>query len=82
MLGKGDFKALLRWRLAIREEVKPIVATSIITDLFDLQLGLDVKTMDTEDITEHQEVAEVVDEEEDISNEVCDFHFQPSFSVF
>jgi AdoMet-dependent rRNA methyltransferase SPB1 len=29
VLGKGDFKALLKWRLAIREEVKSIITTSI-----------------------------------------------------
>jgi hypothetical protein len=53
-----------------------------ITEIFDLQLGLDVKTKDTEEVTEHQEVAEVVDEEEEISKEVCVFHLQISFAVF
>jgi hypothetical protein len=45
----------------------------------DLQLGLDVKTKDTEDITEHQEVAEVLDEDEAISQEVCIFSPSPIF---
>ncbi|KAF9056269.1 Spb1 C-terminal domain-containing protein [Panaeolus papilionaceus] len=53
VLGKGDFKALLKWRLAIREEI-----------------GIDVKTKDTEDATEHVEVIDVVDEEQQISEEL------------
>ncbi|KAF8912762.1 Spb1 C-terminal domain-containing protein [Gymnopilus junonius] len=53
VLGKGDFKALIKWRLALREE-----------------LGLDLKTKDTEDVTEHVEVVEVVDEEQEISEEL------------
>ncbi|KIM48099.1 hypothetical protein M413DRAFT_439809 [Hebeloma cylindrosporum] len=53
VLGKGDFKALLKWRLALREE-----------------LGLDLKTRGTEDATEQVEVVEIVDEEQEISEEL------------
>ncbi|KDR85096.1 hypothetical protein GALMADRAFT_233718 [Galerina marginata CBS 339.88] len=53
VLGKGDFKALIKWRISLREE-----------------LGLDVKTKDTEDATEHVEVVEVIDEEQEISEEL------------
>ncbi|PPQ85885.1 hypothetical protein CVT25_015827 [Psilocybe cyanescens] len=53
VLGKGDFKALLKWRLALREE-----------------LGVDNKAKDTEDVTEQVEVVEVVDEEQQISEEL------------
>ncbi|EPQ60731.1 hypothetical protein GLOTRDRAFT_53162 [Gloeophyllum trabeum ATCC 11539] len=52
VLGKGDFKALIKWRAALREE-----------------LGLDVKTKDTEEITEVAEVTEEVDEEQQIQQE-------------
>ncbi|PPQ64380.1 hypothetical protein CVT26_002087 [Gymnopilus dilepis] len=60
VLGKGDFKTLMKWRLALREEACPICS----------QLGLDVKAKDTEDATEHVEVVEVVDEEQEISAEL------------
>lgn len=53
VLGKGDFKALLKWRLALRDE-----------------LGLDLKTQNTEDLIESVEVAEVIDEEQQISDEL------------
>ncbi|KAF8974023.1 Spb1 C-terminal domain-containing protein [Flammula alnicola] len=53
VLGKGDFKTLIKWRLALREE-----------------LGLDLKTKDTEDVTEEVEVVEVIDEEQEISEEL------------
>ncbi|TFK77000.1 FtsJ-domain-containing protein [Pluteus cervinus] len=53
VLGKGDFKALIKWRLALREE-----------------LGLDVKSKDTEDATEVVQVIEDVDEEQQISEEL------------
>ncbi|TFK57189.1 hypothetical protein OE88DRAFT_1650814 [Heliocybe sulcata] len=52
VLGKGDFKALMKWRTALREEI-----------------GLDVKTKETEELTEVVEVTEVVDEEEQIQQE-------------
>jgi hypothetical protein len=48
---------------------------------FGFQLGLDVITKDTEDITEHQEVVEVVDEEEEISKEVCVIRLDLSCTV-
>jgi AdoMet-dependent rRNA methyltransferase SPB1 len=53
VLGKGDFKSLLKWRLLLRED-----------------MGLDVNTKNTEDITEQIEVIEVIDEEEELSNEL------------
>ncbi|KAI0652193.1 Spb1 C-terminal domain-containing protein [Trametes meyenii] len=53
VLGKGDFKALLKWRTALREE-----------------LGLEVKTKPTEELTETVEVTEEVDEEEQIQEEL------------
>ncbi|KAH9944111.1 FtsJ-domain-containing protein [Epithele typhae] len=53
VLGKGDFKALLKWRTALREE-----------------LGLEVKTKPTEELTETVEVIEDVDEEEQIQTEL------------
>ncbi|KAF9787184.1 FtsJ-domain-containing protein [Thelephora terrestris] len=53
VLGKGDFKALIRWRTALREE-----------------LGLDVKTKPTEELTETVEVTEEVDEEQQIQEEL------------
>ncbi|CAA7266541.1 unnamed protein product [Cyclocybe aegerita] len=53
VLGKGDFKTLIKWRLALREE-----------------LGIDVKSKEIEDSTEHAEVVEVIDEEQQISEEL------------
>ncbi|THV04839.1 FtsJ-domain-containing protein [Dendrothele bispora CBS 962.96] len=53
VLGKGDFKTLIKWRIALREE-----------------LGLDVKTKDTEEITETVEVVEEQNEEEQIQAEL------------
>ncbi|KAL0951056.1 hypothetical protein HGRIS_007795 [Hohenbuehelia grisea] len=54
VLGKGDFKALLKWRLALREEI-----------------GLDVKTKETEELTtEVVDVTEEVDEEQQIQEEL------------
>ncbi|KAJ3570254.1 hypothetical protein NP233_g4529 [Leucocoprinus birnbaumii] len=53
VLGKGDFKTLMKWRLKLREE-----------------LGLDVKTKDTEEVTETVEIEEEVDEEQQISEEL------------
>ena len=71
VLGKGDFKALLKWRIALREEVRPqILLSALLTDSL-LQLGIDVKSKDTEDLTETVEITEEVDEEQQISDEVC-----------
>ncbi|KAK0208384.1 FtsJ-domain-containing protein [Desarmillaria ectypa] len=53
VLGRGDFKALLKWRSALREE-----------------LGIDVKTEETKEITEAIEVTEEVDEEQQIQDEL------------
>ncbi|KAI8980692.1 Spb1 C-terminal domain-containing protein [Trametes punicea] len=53
VLGKGDFKTLIKWRTALREE-----------------LGLEVKTKPTEELTETVEVTEEVDEETQIQQEL------------
>ncbi|KZS95887.1 FtsJ-domain-containing protein [Sistotremastrum niveocremeum HHB9708] len=53
VLGKGDFKALLKWRTALREEI-----------------GLDVKSKPTEELTETVEITEEVDEEQQIQEEL------------
>lgn len=75
VLGKKDFKILLKYRLAIREDVSPhpsIKPKQILTNGL-LQLGLDVKVKDAEELTEKVEV-EPMDEEEEIEEEV-----RPSF---
>ncbi|KAI0756685.1 Spb1 C-terminal domain-containing protein [Daedaleopsis nitida] len=53
VLGKGDFKALLKWRTALREEI-----------------GLEVKSKPTEELTETVEVTEELDEEAQIEEEL------------
>jgi AdoMet-dependent rRNA methyltransferase SPB1 len=53
VLGKGDFKVLMKWRLALR-----------------LELGLDVKAEAEKDVTEDVTI-EPMDEEEEITEEVC-----------
>ncbi|OBZ79287.1 AdoMet-dependent rRNA methyltransferase SPB1 [Grifola frondosa] len=53
VLGKGDFKALIKWRTALREE-----------------LGLEVKTKPTDELTETVEITQLVDEEAEIQNEL------------
>ncbi|KAF8622893.1 hypothetical protein AX15_006658 [Amanita polypyramis BW_CC] len=53
VLGKGDFKALIRWRLFLRQE-----------------LGLDVKSKETEDLIEVVEVTGGVDEGQQIQEEL------------
>ncbi|KAK2461835.1 hypothetical protein APHAL10511_006298 [Amanita phalloides] len=53
VLGKGDFKTLIKWRLSLRQE-----------------LGLDVKTNKTEEITEAINVVVDVDEEQQIQDEL------------
>lgn len=74
VLGKGDFKGLIKWRLALREQVcfYLIFHYSSLIVVLCFQLGLDVKTKDTEDSTEQVEVVEV-GEEQDISAEVFQF---------
>lgn len=61
VLGKGDFKALMKWRTALREE-----------------LGLDVKTNATEELTETVEVTGDVDPEVEIEEEVRSRLFPPT----
>jgi len=71
VLGKGDFKALIKWRLALREEVRLFFYQKNFVEMTPIvQLGLDIKAKETEDSTEHVEVVEVVDEEQEISAEV------------
>jgi AdoMet-dependent rRNA methyltransferase SPB1 len=70
VLGKGDFKALIKWRLKLREEVGAQYTRLVIFGVIHYQLGLDVKTKDTEEMTENVEVEEAVDEEQQISEEV------------
>lgn len=53
VLGKSDFKHLMKWRLALR-----------------LELGIDVKASAADEATEEVEVEEM-DEEEQITEEVC-----------
>ncbi|KAH7107089.1 FtsJ-domain-containing protein [Auriculariales sp. MPI-PUGE-AT-0066] len=53
VLGKGDFKALLKWRIALREEI-----------------GLDVKSKETQELTETVEITEEVDEDQQIQDEL------------
>ncbi|KAI9572872.1 FtsJ-domain-containing protein [Boletus coccyginus] len=53
VLGKGDFKALLKWRVVVREE-----------------LGLEVKTKPTAEVTEPVEISEGVGEEQQIQEEL------------
>ncbi|KAH8120392.1 FtsJ-domain-containing protein [Phellopilus nigrolimitatus] len=53
VLGKGDFKSLIKWRAALREEI-----------------GLDVKTLPTEELTETVEIVEEIDEEQTIQDEL------------
>lgn len=74
VLGKGDFKALMKWRLALREEVGIINYASLncpVDQNHDLQLGLDSKTPEDDDSTENVEVVEVLDEDAEISKEVA-----------
>ncbi|KAL5535582.1 SPB1 [Sanghuangporus sanghuang] len=53
VLGKSDFKALIKWRKSLREE-----------------LGLDVKTIPTEELTEKVEIVDDVDQEQAIGEEL------------
>ncbi|KAL5495199.1 SPB1 [Sanghuangporus weigelae] len=53
VLGKSDFKALIRWRKSLREE-----------------LGLDVKMIPTEELTERVEIVDDVDQEQAIEEEL------------
>jgi AdoMet-dependent rRNA methyltransferase SPB1 len=71
VLGKGDFKSLLKWRSALREEVCYAQLLAFSVDPFVVQVGLDVKTTAAEELTEAVEVTEELDEEEQIQNEVC-----------
>lgn len=74
VLGKGDFKTLLKWRLALREEASlkqtPPVSNTLLTTL-PPQFGLDNKVKTTEELTETVEITEELHEEQQISEEVC-----------
>jgi AdoMet-dependent rRNA methyltransferase SPB1 len=71
VLGRGDFKSLLKWRTALREEVCEyhIHSKQLIKHLY--QIGLEVKVKGTDELTEQVEVTEDLDEDEQIQNEVC-----------
>lgn len=70
VLGKGDFKALLKWRARLREEVIILFNLNLTMSLINSQLGVDVKEKPTEELTEVVEVTEEVDEEQKIEDEV------------
>ncbi|KAL5534177.1 hypothetical protein ACEPAG_639 [Sanghuangporus baumii] len=53
VLGKSDFKTLIKWRKSLREE-----------------LGLDVKSIPTEELTEKVEIIDDVDQEQAIEEEL------------
>lgn len=44
VLGKGDFKALIRWRASLREEVRFIFAFKYISDNYSARIGGQAKT--------------------------------------
>ena len=69
VLGRGDFKALLKWRLALRQEVSES-SRRVSHSLNTIQLGIDVRRTEVEEITEVVEVTDEVDEEQQISEEV------------
>lgn len=70
VLGKGDFKALIKWRVQLREEVRIRQFFYLSLNLNVSQLGLDGRIKCTEDITEPIEVGDEMDEEQQISEEV------------
>ena len=71
MLGKGDFKALIKWRAALREEVcVALVGIFTTSNVSCVQIGLDVNKKDTEELTETVEITEDVDPEQEIEDEV------------
>lgn len=71
VLGKGDFKALLKWRTALREEVcNGMLSLVFSAHCHILQIGLESKTKLTEELTENVEITEEVDEEQQIVDEV------------
>ena len=73
VLGKGDFKTLLKWRLALREEAsleQILPMSDILLITLQPQLGLDNNIKTTEELTEIVEVTEELDEEQQISQEV------------
>jgi AdoMet-dependent rRNA methyltransferase SPB1 len=74
VLGKGDFKALLKWRTALREEVRWLKTLMFFLTMLMLpQLGLEVKTKHVDEFTEAVEVVDVADEDEQIQQEVCNY---------
>lgn len=74
VLGKGDFKALLKWRTALREEVCHVMLSLVLAHYHILQIGLESKTKLTEELTENVEITEEVDEEQQIVDEVRPDH--------
>ena len=74
VLGKGDFKTLLKWRLVLREEASPKQNYNhfafIMLIILLPQLGLDNKILTTEELTETVEITEELNEEQQISEEV------------
>lgn len=71
VLGKGDFKALMKWRIALREEVCSFIQSYLTcSNYYGSQIGLDVKTKPTEELTETVEIVEEVDEDQAIQEEV------------
>jgi AdoMet-dependent rRNA methyltransferase SPB1 len=72
VLGKGDFKALLKWRLALRQEVRFFIQAGHRRNILMIlmQLSLDVRRTAVEEVTEVVEVTDDVDEEQQISEEV------------
>lgn len=71
VLGKGDFKALIKWRISLREEVCVILNIILPILTTNAQIGLDVKTKHADEITtEVVEITEEVDEDEQIQEEV------------
>lgn len=68
VLGKKDFKNLLKYRLAVREDVRP-PSSRLMHALTVGQHAIDVKVKDAEEFTEKVDVAPL-DEEEQIEEEV------------
>jgi AdoMet-dependent rRNA methyltransferase SPB1 len=75
VLGKGDFKNLLKWRTALREEVSVAFLFAGHGAYLYPQIGLEVKEKDVEDLVETAEVTDELDEEQQIRNEVCIVRF-------
>ena len=68
VLGKGDFKTLIKWRLALREEVGITSNRNQIFIVF--QLGLDAENTLIEEPAETVQVTDGMDDEHQIQEEV------------